>query len=319
MFEEVSRAEILNLDALAEQEEEDEKYEALIKGMDYNDIESLVARTQLHHEHSFDAPTAMVDPFNSPSRYSSSVRPLSVSHDVISSSPDVIGYNDDQNDEIGPDTAASRPEDDSWMDFDYPDPVGTTKMVPTKGRFRHTPIKSMQLDSARSSVAIPPVSPLLAASSIGKDFDNSVDDFSSSSAATVEGKTSDWNANCDSSCNSILNPSTDNSQPDEVPQAVLPTSCLDPVTVDDSDTTALVVVDEVDACSDERAVNVKEPLSMDGTGDETIDTKDKINDLESSKIVVVESSNISSSSSSSSSAVIATDPLASMLPTVGEI
>jgi hypothetical protein len=43
VLEEVSKSEILNLDVLAEREEEEEKYEEMVKGMNTQDIESLLA------------------------------------------------------------------------------------------------------------------------------------------------------------------------------------------------------------------------------------------------------------------------------------
>ena len=172
VFEEVSKAEILNLDALAEQEEEDEKYEALIKGMDYNDIESLVARTQQHNDYNMrssylhannNAHENTSGPISSPTRSSIT------NNEYSNASPQIIGYNDDEQDEVSEGARVpARLEEDSWMDFDYPDPQ-MMQTAPHRGR------KTTMAPNSSSSYSTTPVKGSM------RLFDNNNNNNSSSS------------------------------------------------------------------------------------------------------------------------------------------
>jgi ribosome assembly protein YihI (activator of Der GTPase) len=119
VLEEVSKSEILNLDVLAEREEEEEKYEEMVKGMNTQDIESLLA---------LQARPAELPP----------TRQQHFTDDSVT--VDVDEEFDNNEEETGhavnPETSHLKPSDldpeDGWDEFDYPSTATASAVKPAR-------------------------------------------------------------------------------------------------------------------------------------------------------------------------------------------
>jgi hypothetical protein len=147
VLEEVAKSDILNLDALAEREEEDEKYEDLIKGMGAQDIESLLTlQAQASKTHNLHHAQQTLAPSSS-SGYQSFA------------ADETIEANESENDEFASQNgdvettsvpeAERRDQEDEWDEFDYPSAKKVGACKSREPGFTTTPERPV--DSVRDS------------------------------------------------------------------------------------------------------------------------------------------------------------------------